>query len=502
MSKLTTVHVRINDAATGKPTPVRLRITDAAGDYYPPLGRLSGFALGTWGEDVGGNLLWGGKEYAFVDGTCEVPLPAGPLLVEASKGPEYLPLRQEVSLPAGKLALRLSIGRWINLREQGWYSGDTWVHMTPHAALLEAGAEDVAVVNVLAFESYVLGAEGRQYPAIHDILAFSGQRPALEMPGHMVVVNTLNTHPVLGRLALLNCHRVVHPLAFGGPDGEDDWALDEWCGQCHRKGGLVVGQFFAGTHHGELLANLVHGKIDALEPDSEFENPESGESELDEWYRLLDCGIRVPFVRGSLKYSNLSPLGLRRTYARLRPGEEFSYKTWIEAIRAGRTFVTNGPLLSFTVNGEDPGAVLDLPGTNAVVRARAEVRSLLPFDRVEVVANGQIVGSARGTGHPASATVETEVVLPRGGWLMARCVGSLDAAEDEWAGAWSSPVYVEVDGKPRPADPAAVAHFAACLGQTLDWVMREARCPTPRDRERLAEVIRTALDKLRTLTVR
>src|SRR5687767_12303982 len=33
---LQTVHLRVNDAATGRPTPVRLRVTNAAGTYYAP----------------------------------------------------------------------------------------------------------------------------------------------------------------------------------------------------------------------------------------------------------------------------------------------------------------------------------------------------------------------------------------------------------------------------------------------------------------------------------
>ena len=229
---LHTVHVRVNDAATGKPTPCRIRLTDTAGNYYPPLGRLARFATGG-GQDVGGNLYWGDKEYAYIDGTCEVSLPAGPIVAEVSKGPEYVPCRQEVVLAPGKLALRLTIERWADLRSDGWYSGDTWSHfLSPHAALLEAAAEDLAVVNVLAFDTLIFDEGGKQCPAIPNILAFSGQQPALEMPGHVVVVNTLNAHPVLGRLALLNCHRAVYPLSFGGPNGWDDWTLDAWSDQC------------------------------------------------------------------------------------------------------------------------------------------------------------------------------------------------------------------------------------------------------------------------------
>src|SRR5262249_40994757 len=98
---------------------------------------------------------------------------------------------------------RLTLERWTDVRAQAWYSGDTRCHvLPPHAALLEGAAEDVAVVNLLAKEVYLaslkIGAEentdleGRAYLAIPNLLAFSGQKPALEMPGHLVAVNTYN----------------------------------------------------------------------------------------------------------------------------------------------------------------------------------------------------------------------------------------------------------------------------------------------------------------------
>src|SRR5207247_9825251 len=99
-----------------------------------------------------------GLPYAYIDGQCEIRLPAGALLIEISKGPEYQPLRREITLGAGQMALRLAIERWINLREQGWYAGDTRAEfMTPHATLLEAAAEDLSVVNLLARSARLVG---------------------------------------------------------------------------------------------------------------------------------------------------------------------------------------------------------------------------------------------------------------------------------------------------------------------------------------------------------
>jgi hypothetical protein len=497
-----TVHVRVNDAVTGRPTPVRVRFTGPDGTCYAPFGRLTDFAT-EMSVDVGGNVLFGSEAHAHIDGTCEVRLPPGRISVALSKGPEYRPLQTTVDLPPGKLALRFEVERLADLRAEGWYSGDSRAHgLTPHAALLEAAAEDVAVVNLLAQEELVF-TPGGQRRAIPNILAFSGQKPALEMPGHLVVVNTLNRHPTLGRLLLLNCHRPVYPLTFGGPDGLDDWSLADWCDQCHRKGGLVVGNNFFGHYeghpHGELLADVILGKVDALQI-GDFENPRADteygqESVLKDWYGLLQCGFRVPLVGGSGKCDNLDVLGSTRTYARLQPGQEFSYKNWIEAVRAGRTFVTDGPLLSFTVDDLDPGAAVRLRAGGGKVRVRAAARSALPFDRLDVVFSGEVVASAAPGGSPAEATLEAEVPVARSGWLLVRCWGPYDDTMEQWVAAQSSPVYVEVEEHPVRPDPAIVARFSGHLDKMLAWVEREARCDD-KQREHLAGIFRDAREIL------
>jgi hypothetical protein len=475
--KLQTVHVRVTDAATGKPTPARIRFTDAGGTYYAPFGRLAKFATGV-GEDVGGNVLLGDEPHAYIDGACEIALPPGPIHVAIDKGPEYRPLREEIDLLPGKLALRFVIERWADLRAEGWYSGDTRSHfLSPHAALLEGAAEDLTVVNLLAEECVLPSAGGGNYRTISNILAFSGQEPALERDGHLVVVNTMNVQS-LDQLLLLNCHRAVFPLSAGGPGNSDTWTLADWCDQCHRKGGLVIGEGFFGAPpkfpRGELLADLVLGKVDALQMDG-FENPEvdrelGQEPLLQAWYQWLDCGFRTPLVGGSGKDCNLTVLGSPRTYALLLPDQPFTYRNWIEAVRAGRTFVSNGPLLRFTVNGQPSGAVLDLPATASRVTVRAEVRSLAPLHRLEVVANNEVVAGADASGEPAAASVEAEVPLPRGGWLAARCWGPYDDAREQWHAAQSSPVYVQVEGRPPAPNPAALA----ALAESLQKGQREA----------------------------
>jgi hypothetical protein len=206
----------------------------------------------------------------------------------------------------------------------------------------------------------------------------------------------------------------------------------------------------------------------------------------------------VALVGGSGKDSNRTALGGVRTYARLEPGQDFTPGAWVEAVRAGRTFVTNGPLLALTVDGEGPGAVLQTPGGRAV-RVRAEARSAVPFDQVEVLAGGRVIAAGPASGDRRAATVEAELPVTAGGWVAARCRGrDRLAGGDDGLCVWAhtAPAYLRPEGRaPRP-DAAAVGPLLAVLGQTLDWVARAARCPDERQRERLAGVLRAARDEL------
>jgi hypothetical protein len=493
-AKLQTVHVRINDAATGQPTPCRVRFTDAEGKYYAPFGRLTEFDTGI-GQDVGGNVRLGERSFAYIDGTCEIRLPAGPIHVDISKGPEFKPIHQRINLATGQISLRFVIERWVTMSEESWYSGDCGVfNMSPHAALLEAAAEDVAVTNLLAHACRMRGDDSTQYLGYSNILEFSGQRPLLECPGHMVAVNTCNGHPRLGILHLLNCHRIVYPLSFGAPDGIDDWSLAAWCDQCHRKGGLVIAPL-SYYKCGEWLADLILGKVDAVEMGS-FQNPLHLCPVLDEWLALLGCGFRVPLVGSSDKGDNESVVGSTRTYARLLPDQEMSYRNWIEAVRTGRTFVTNGPMLSLIVDGHEPGDVLDLDTSPFKVRVQAEARSLVPFERLAVVVNGTVTVEAQASGSPSTAVVDTAIELLEPGWLSAHCWGEAKTDTGAWIGGQTSPVYVRLQGKSRRPEAEAVRELRSYLEDTMQWVEREAHCDTEQQRERLADIFRRAREEL------
>jgi hypothetical protein len=509
------VHVRVNDAATGKPTPCRVRFTDAEGIYYAPYGRTSQVSASFEAiERHVAGYISDEETWSYLDGTCETALPPGRLRISIEKGPEYERLEQQIQLPEGKLALRFDLKRLFDPQRDGWYSGAmVRTPLSPHDVLLEGAAEGLRVVDLLAYEreATIEGAEKRpvwklpaptlseptdsdayiletliDYP---NLLAFSGQRPCLETADCLVAVNTLNRHGALGELALLNCHRVVHPLRVGRSTFEhsayhrrDSWRLADWCDQCHRKNGLVIALSIHSYqddpwYGGEGLADLILGKVDAI-----------GRTDYAWWYTLLSLGLQMPIVSPC----TLRPVGMARTYARLDPGQAFGYSGWIDAIRAGRTVFSWGPQLTLTVNGQDPGACIDLDRPGAIVKIRAEARARDKFGELMIVHDGQVV-TARPARHDVvfRAEIEEEYPVEHDGWLAALCTHK-PGPRGRHIDAHTSPIYLRVQTRAPDVDPAAVQRVMDCLDHTLTWVERDANCETPTDRERLASVFREA----------
>jgi hypothetical protein len=210
--------------------------------------------------------------------------------------------------------------------------------------------------------------------------------------------------------------------------------------------------------------------------------------------------MAVPLVGASGKQSNGTVLGVMRTYAHLAPGEEFGYNSWIEAVRAGRTFVTNGPLLFLTVNGQEPATAGLEAHAGETLQVRAEAQSRFPFEQLEIIWNGQVIATAVPTCETlCQAVLELKHPVAAGGWLAARCRGSyqvLDRPANQRIFAHSSACYVRcpeasASALAREVKADALQHLLEELDGMARWVADEARCDTEQ-RERLTAIFRTA----------
>ena len=179
------------------------------------------------------------------------------------------------------------------------------------------------------------------------------------------------------------------------------------------------------------------------------------------WYRLLNCGFRLPAGAGSDTMANYAslrgPVGLTRVYASI-PKNVTGTASWFDSLKQGRTFATNGPLLGFTLGGKAVGEELRLPAGENKVMFTSWLRSFVPVDHLELVCNGRVVRDLKPNVDRQSTDVKGTVSISQTGWCVLRA--SSDQPEhpvlDDYVYATTSPIYVSVDGSiPKPADDSA-----------------------------------------------
>jgi hypothetical protein len=199
---------------------------------------------------------------------------------------------------------------------------------------------------------------------------------------------------------------------------------------------------------------------------------------LDLYYQFLNAGIRLPVAAGTDKFGEEIPLGSNRTFA--RSGAPSNYANWIAAVKAGKSFVSNGPILDFVADGHGSGDVIDFHGTKQV-KARVTAQSILPFNTLEIVCNGATVGHMTmplSSNTPVdgiySMVIEATVTLQKSGWLAARVVDHPDLRNpilprNLTVFAHTSPVYFLRDGH-KVREQASIDYLCKYVSGVIHWL--------------------------------
>lgn len=397
----------------------------------------------------------------FVEGEFRLDLAPGRYRLVASRGLEYAPAVREFTITAAPRTEHVELVRWVDMAARGWYSGDGHVHaerMSPAASetvLRWAQAEDVRAVNVL-----LMGDARQTYYA----------QPAFGSAGH---AEAGGTWIIPGQEDPRSRH-LGHALHLALPAAVRDPA-----------------QYYAyrpafERHHGRALSGFAHvgrrrwslqaergltlmapaGLVDFAEV------AQMGYIGVNLWYEFLNLGFRLTAMAGNdVPWGGT--IGGTRVYA--FTGDDFNPGSWVQAVRNGRTFVTTGPMLEFTVNGARPGSVLTLRrGARVHVKAHAwgQVAGARPV-RLELVSLADVVKSAAGEGE---LELETEMAADHSRWITAVAVTDREPLMDQpgfFRGAIATPVYIEVDGKPA-RDERHLSEFVArrmrCLEEIERWL--------------------------------
>jgi hypothetical protein len=463
------VRLRLVERGSTVPVPARLHLHGAAGEYLPPLGHHRHVSP-AWFDDNYAEFLNGCNAYSYVPGECTVELPLGEVFVEATRGYEVRPLRQALTVTPQTEEITLELDRGLDWRAAGWVTADTHVHfLSPQTALLEGAAEGVNVVNLLASQwgemfSSVGDFDGRTTFGAKD---FGGQGEFL------VRVGSENRQQVLGHISLLGYDgALIQPLSTGGPDESalgdaQAVAMAHWAAQCIAQHGLVVLPH-APNPQAERAADIVLGLVHAVElmtynPYQRQLNPFG----LADWYRYLNLGYHLPIVGGSDKMTATALLGGIRTYAHLGQ-RAFTYDHWKEAVRAGNTFATVGPLVSLQVEGQTPGGQVHLPSGGGTPNVTWKVESTsVPIEQIELIAGGQTLETFSAA-DPYAARGSVQVRLGASTWLALLVRGSTRGQPGQIA-AHTSAVQVIVGDAPIFAPLEAGAVLAQIEG-TLRYV--------------------------------
>jgi hypothetical protein len=485
---------QIVDDATGEPLAARVALTNPDGKFIEIEGRHE-------------HVQYLDKRWCYVDGAFAVTIPDSGATIEIRRGFETRPLVEKV---AGKgkaktVQKTFRLRRWIDMKQKGFVNGDIHAHLpVPKEARAQMRAEDLNAQVLYHM------ADSESSIATND--CFTGRLDASSTPGCEIYVGQEIREFQMGHLGLLN----IKTLVPGYPDmggsleywrSKPHWDLMRAMRATREQNGMVVWCHISSLPGAEFPVGIALGLVDAVELITWSDptqlpnhwNPwlNSGFSmaefpimrSLDLYYQFLNDGFRLPVAAGTDKFGEEIPLGSNRVYAKIDGQANFA--SWLEAIKAGRTFVTNGPILEFEVSGSKPGDVVEFSGSKQI-KARVTVRSILPFTTLEIVANGETIGhkTVPNWKNPAvdglySMEVEATVDIERSTWLAARVVEHPDLRSRILPRglsvfAHTSPIYFLKDGK-KVREEASIAYLCKYVEGTIHWLRTNPQFATEED---------------------
>jgi hypothetical protein len=503
---------------SGRPTGVRLRVTNSAGEYFAPLGHLP--QPDPTKRSATDLILGDGAEtplelHALVYDGVEIDLPPGGYTFAARKGLEYEFVNKQVEITKAEgQTVALPLRKYADFESQGWYPGDTHMHFPdPSGVRYEMECEGLRVCSLLLYKSgYKSGRAGDG--SFLNVEHFNGKLSAVSDKEHFVKVGEEFRHGLLAHLIFQNLKSIVWPVSTGGLRengvGGFDWPLMlQASDDAHQQGALVTWAHWPYPSM-EAPLDIALGRIDSVDiltTGNPFEHhpilvdvykmrgPKAYSTPpIEMYYHYLNCGFHLAASSGSDKMALNPPMGSARTY--VKTDGPLTYDSWLEGIRKGRTFISTYPLLEFSVNGKEAGDTIALKPGKAKLHVRARARSLEPYETLEIIVNGKVVRQAAPSGDHFDASIDDNIEVDRGGWIAARAHGPkmLPYGATWWkmpVFAHSSPIYLDMPDRPAPAAESAELLLDQ-LGYFERFVESAANFPTPENRKEALSYIAQA----------
>lgn len=425
------------------------------------------------------------SHFLLLKGRARLDLPAGRYRIEAYRGLFYKPVREEFELKAGhtqRVALKLE--NWLGGESGAWLSGDDHIH------LVRAPEDDPVFLDWMEAEDLSVG-NFLQLQRQMDAAAQYGFGPKAEAkrPARSIRSGHESRSEFFGHVNLLGGREMMRPLSVGSmyANSPETFPYPFVLFEMGRKLGATTGyaHFDGSMRHSTLLMDLALGSIDFVEV-FQF-----GVLKTEQWYELLNAGLKVTGIAGSdfpvslnrhtqaKDWGRWIPLLGPERYLRKGKAGASAYETWAEGVHRGEGLVTNGPLAELRVEGDT---------------AIAQAKFYRPLEKLEIVANGVVIAAAAGV----RDTLEARAPVPQSGpvWIAARAAAPKQAGEPVIQ-AHTNPVYLRWDGSP-PVPKARQAVAGRWDGEVEYYRTAPLVFPGEEERKRFFERAAQAAEKLRS----
>ncbi len=444
--------------------------------------------------------------YSLAEKTT-VRLPCSRVRVEAVRGLDTHRIERLLDLRSTqKATVKLTLRKFYDSRFRSSYSANTHLHLMK---MSRAEAERYLRVVPrsdgldLVFLSHLRRIpDERDYISNRiiedsfkdDVLQRLSQAGALIANGEELRHNFGRGGEGYGHVMLLDLQELIRPVSIGPGimrEGTDGRPLESIVRQARSRGATVIW-----CHNAFGFEDIPHWASGLIHAQNIFDGGSRGNYK-DTFYRYLNIGLRVPFSTGTDWFI----YDFARVYVPVY--EELTAANWLEALRAGKSFITNGPLLELETERAGLGETLRLVGPNRVtIVGRGLGR--LDFGGLELVYNGEVVHRVEAIAEDGyfQADMRHALVIDQPGWFALRIPADVGKTElDRPLFAHTSPIYIELGGRQLFRSDVAQG-LVDEIRASVQTIEDNAVFADENERQRVLRVYQTAIktleDRIRT----
>lgn len=446
--------------------------------------------LGPDGKPVRAPELPFFRDHFSCRGTAQLELPPGEYRYEIERGPEFKQVTGSfVADESTPQKVAASLDRISDLAKEGWFSGDLHVHRPPGDIKLLMQAEDLHIAPVMTWWNKTNLWSTQHPPAqllvnfdrnrFHHIMAGEDEREG----GALLYFNLSEPLPIASA-----AREWPSPMTFLAMAREKRGAWIDvekpfwWDAPVWFASGQVDSVGLANNHmcRSQMYETEAWGNSRDLQ---RLPPPRGNGFWTQEiYYHLLNCGLRLPPSAGSASGVLANPVGYNRVWVQCGP--ELTWEKWWDGLRAGRSFVSNGPLLRVKANGHWPGHVFT--GRDAIeVELEAALDGRDPMPSIEIIKNGRIEHTVPLDEWRKNGGKLGKLKFSESGWFLVRVITDNPKT---FRFASTAPFYVEVGDTKHRVSRTSAQFF-------LDWVrerMTRVKLPDGAQREEVLAFHRAA----------